>query len=88
MCRQLDERELEILRAALTSERFYDIYKSTTIPLASTWRIIRRLAERGYVEYHSGHVKMTEAGLILLALHDDVALNILARKYGCLCGRL
>ena len=75
MCRQLDERELEILRAALTSERFYDIYKSTTIPLASTWRIIRRLAERGYV-------KMTEAGLILLALHDDVALNILARKYG------
>jgi hypothetical protein len=82
MCRQLDERELEILRAALTSERFYDIYKSTTIPLASTWRIIRRLAERGYVEYHSGHVKMTEAGLVLLALHDDVALNILARKYG------
>jgi len=82
MCRQLDERELEILRAALTLERFYDIYKSTSIPLASTWRIIRRLAERGYVEYHSGHVKMTEAGLILLALHDDVTLNILARKYG------
>ena len=82
MCRQLDERELEILRAALTSERFYDIYKSTSIPLASTWRIIRRLAERGYVEYHNGRVKMTEAGLISLALHDDVALNILARKYG------
>jgi hypothetical protein len=82
MCRQLEERELEILRAALVSDRFYHIYKSTSLPLASAWRIIRRLAERNYVEYHSGRVKMTEAGLILLALHDKVALNILARKYG------
>ena len=82
MCRRLEERELEVLRAALASPRFYHIYKSTSIPLATTWRIVRRLAERGYMEYHGGRVRVTEAGLILLALHDDVALNILARKYG------
>lgn len=82
MCRRLKERELEVLGAALTSGRFYHIYKSTSIPLATAWRITRRLAERGYVEYHGGRVRMTEAGLILLALHNDVVLNILARKYG------
>ncbi|MGC8583838.1 MAG: hypothetical protein ACP5MH_08920 [Thermoproteus sp.] len=82
MCRRLEDREVEVLRAALASNRFYHVYKSTSIPLATAWRILRRFAERGYVEYHNGRVRITEAGLILLALHDDVALRILARKYG------
>jgi hypothetical protein len=37
MCRQLDERELEILRAALASERFYGI---STNPRRYLWRAL------------------------------------------------
>lgn len=83
MCKALDKRELEVLKASLDSQRFYHVYKKTPLPLASAWRLIRRLAEAGLVEYGRGHVMVTEAGLIVLASHGDpIALALLARRYG------
>lgn len=82
MCKVLDERELEVLKASLDSQRFYHVYKKTPLPLASAWRLIRRLAKAGLVEYSRGHVKVAEAGLIVLASHGDpMALALLADKY-------
>lgn len=83
MCKALEERELALLRASLDSQRFYHAYKKTSLPLASAWRIARRLAEVGLVEYSRGYIKVTEAGLIVLASRGDpTALAVLARRYG------
>ncbi|AFA38940.1 hypothetical protein Pogu_0913 [Pyrobaculum oguniense TE7] len=82
MCKVLDERELEVLKASLDSQRFYHVYKKTPLPLASAWRLIRRLAKAGLIEYNRGHIKVAEAGLIVLANHGDpIALALLAHKY-------
>lgn len=81
MCR-LDSRKLEVLKAALDYRRFYHIYKSTSLPLATTWRTLRKLAEEHMVTYSGGDVNITEKGAAVLAYNGEIkAAAILARKY-------
>ncbi|MEM4897273.1 MAG: hypothetical protein QXR18_03555 [Pyrobaculum sp.] len=81
MCR-LDSRKVEILKAALQHRRFYQIYKSTSVPLATTWRLVKKLAEEKFLTYTNGEVEITEKGLIVLSYNGDArAAALLALKY-------
>lgn len=78
-----DERDIEILHKIMERPRsVYRLYLDTNIPIATLWRIVNRLREKGYLIHEKrGLYKVTFKGAILTYLAGHEEFKELYLKY-------